>query len=102
MASSLNTKRVFLMMIAAFGLIAAIVCIIVLAAGMREPTKERIFLVGSLLIVSIVCLALAFHFKDATNDIDTQIHEKQYQRLQRDEEDPDEVSLPQNNPGNKA
>ena len=70
MASSLNTKRMFLMMIAAVGLLAAVVCIVVLATGVREATRERLFLVGSLLIVSIVCLALSIHFKDTTQKLD--------------------------------
>lgn len=70
MASSLNSKRVFLMMMAAVGLLAAIVCIVALAAGVREATRERLFLVGSLLIVSLVCLVLSIHFKDATRKLD--------------------------------
>ena len=96
MASSLNSKRMFLMMFAVFGLIAAIVFGALLAAGVREPTKERLFLVGSLVVVSIVCLALSFIFKGQTEQLEQEIHEKQYRRLERDAEDMDNVPLPQN------
>lgn len=96
MSSSLNSKRVFLMMFAAFGLIAAIVFGALLAAGVREPTRERLFLVGSLLVVSIVCLALSFIFKGQAQELQDQIEQASYKRLERDAEDQDNVPLPQN------
>ena len=98
MASSLNSKRVFLMMFAAFGLIAAIVFGALLAAGVREPTRERLFLVGSLVVVSIVCLALSFIFKGQTAELQEQIDAATYKRFERDAEDMDDVPLPQNAP----
>ena len=120
MASSLNTKRMFLMMIAALGLIAAVVCIVVLATGVREATRERLFLVGSLLIVSIVCLALSMHFKDTTQKLDeagaasaaasedggagaakgagVKSASAKNAAQPEAEQDPDDVALPQNGP----
>ena len=98
MASSLNSKRVFLMMLAAFGLIAAIVCGVLLALGVREPSRERLFLVGSLVVVSIVCIALSFIFKGQTQELEGQMQAAQYQRLERQNEDIDDVPLPQNQP----
>ena len=98
MASSLNSKRVFLMMLAAFGLIAAIVCGVLLALGVREPSRERLFLVGSLVVVSIVCIALSFIFKGQTEELEGQIQAAQHKRLERDSEDMDDVALPQNKP----
>ena len=120
MASSLNTKRMFLMMIAALGLLAAVVCIVVLATGVREATRERLFLVGSLLIVSIVCLALSIHFKDTTQKLDeagaasaaasedgdagaakgTGVKRASAKNAAQPEaeQDPDDVALPQNGP----
>jgi hypothetical protein len=84
------------MMFAAFGLIAAVVFAVLLAAGVREPTRERLFLVGSLLVVSIVCLALSFVFKGQAQELQEQIDQASYQRLERDAEDQDDVKLPQN------
>ena len=98
MASSLNSKRMFLMMFAAFGLLAAIVFGVLLTTGVREPTRERIFLVGSLVVVSIVCLALSFIFKGQTEELQEQIEQATYKRLERDAEDMDDVALPQNKP----
>ena len=98
MASSLNSKRVFLMMFAAFGLLAAVVFGVLLAAGVREPTKERLFLVGSLVVVSIVCLALSFIFKGQTEELQDQIEKATYKRFERDAEDQDNTPLPQNTP----
>ena len=98
MASSLNSKRMFLMMFAAFGLIAAVVFGALLAAGVREPTRERLFLVGSLVVVSIVCLALSFIFKGQTEELQEQIDAATYKRFERDAEDMDDVALPQNRP----
>ena len=118
MASSLNSKRVFLMMLAAFGLLAAVICGVLLAMGVREPTRERLFLVGSLVVVSIVCIALSFIFKGQTEELQDQIDQATYKRIERDAEDldqaplpqnapaaepdPDDVPLPQNAPGQKA
>lgn len=102
MASSLNSKRVFLMMLAAFGLVAAVICGALLAAGVREPTRERLFLVGSLVVVSIVCLALSFIFKGQTQELEGQIRDAQYRRLERDAEDQDNAPLPQNAPAQAA
>ena len=120
MASSLNTKRMFLMMIAAVGLLAAVVCVVVLATGVREATRERLFLVGSLLIVSIVCLALSIHFKDTTQKLDevgaasaaasedgeagaatgagVKSASAKNAAQSEAERDPDDVALPQNGP----
>lgn len=98
MASSLNSKRVFLMMLALFGLVAAIVCGILLAMGVRPPTRERLFLVGSLVLVSIVCIVLSLGFKGQTQELEGEMKKATYQRLEREAEDMDDVPLPQNAP----
>lgn len=102
MASSLNSKRMFLMAFAAFGLIAAVVFGALLAAGVREPTRERLFLVGSLVAVSVVCIALSFIFKGQATELQDQMDKAAYKRLERDAQDADDVPLPQNAPAAPA
>jgi hypothetical protein len=96
MASSLNSKRTFLLLLAIFGLIAGTICAVLLAVGVREPTRERLFLVGSIFIVSIVCLFLSIHFKGEAQNLESSMKEAEYKRLQKEGADPDEVALPQN------
>lgn len=98
MASSLNSKRVFLMMFAGFGLVAALVFGILLALGVREASREILFLIGSLVIVSIICIVLSFVFKDQAQELENEIQKATYKRLERDAEDMDNVPLPQNVP----
>lgn len=115
MSSSLNTKRVFLMTLALLGLFASLVCGAILLLGLREPTQERLFLVGSILIISFVFLFLSTRFKvDAINlqakmdeagearravaarDIDDTVLPQNQPAAQ--EPDPDDMQLPQNQP----
>lgn len=98
MASSLNSKRVFLMMFAGFGLVAALVFGTLLALGVREASREILFLIGSLVIVSIICIVLSFVFKDQAQELENEIQKATYKRLERDAEDMDNVPLPQNVP----
>ena len=98
MASSLGSKRMFLMVFAAFGLIAAVVFGVLLALGVREATRELVFLVGSLVIVSIICLVLSFVFKGQTEELESEIQKAAYKRIERDAEDMDNAPLPQNAP----
>lgn len=117
MASTLNSKRVFLMMVSILGLLAALVCIGVLAMGLREATRERIFLVAALLILSAVFLALSFRFKDAVQLSDEAAGAASaatgapadpddvplpQNAAANPEPDPDDVALPQNAPGGGA
>ena len=98
MASSLNSKRVFLMMFAGFGLVAALVFGILLALDVREATREIMFLIGSLVIVSVICIVLSFAFKGQAEELESEIQKATYKRLERDAEDMDDVPLPQNAP----
>jgi cell division septation protein DedD len=98
MASSLNSKRVFLMMFAGFGLVAALVFGILLALGVREATREIMFLIGSLVIVSVICIVLSFAFKGQAEELESEIQKATYKRLERDAEDMDDIPLPQNAP----
>lgn len=102
MASSLNSKRVFLMMFAGFGLVAALVFGILLALGVREASREILFLIGSLVIVSIICIVLSFVFKDQAQELENEIQKATYKRLERDAEDMDNVPLPQNVPASAS
>lgn len=98
MASSLVTKRMLLLAFSAFNLTAAIVFGAMLAAGVVEPSRERLFLVGSLVVVSVVGLILSFIFKDEVKELQSQIDSSLYQRIERYVQDADDAPLPQNAP----
>lgn len=98
---SLNSKRVLLLVMGGVGLVAAVVCAIVLASGALEATRGRIFLMGSLFIVSLACLGIAFVFKGQAAQVEEDIRKARYQRPAA-AADPDQAPLPQNAPANQV
>ena len=61
--ASIEDKGRILKWLAIVGLVMAVFCIAILAIGYKEPSAGRLFTIGMLLIVSIVCIFLSTKLK---------------------------------------